>query len=98
MTRSLVPCRMKEVIADLQDAVERADNPRDIDKLFHQRISTLEAKVESIRSDVQATVSDMMEGGGRVLAPSNRLGHDGRWGLGLSTKQEWNTKVKSHMT
>lgn len=58
---------MKDVIADLQDAVERADAPRDIDKLFHQRISTLEAKVEGIRNEVQVTISDMMEGEGRAL-------------------------------
>ena len=52
---------MQDVIADMQDAFDKMDEPRDIDKLFHQRISTLEAKLEGIRNEVQLAVSDMME-------------------------------------
>jgi hypothetical protein len=51
-----------KVIVGLQNDMEKMDEPRETDKLFHQRLSSLEAKMEGIRSEVREAVSDIMEG------------------------------------
>lgn len=54
--------RMKDMINSLQNDVNKMDEPREMDKLFHQRINSLESKMDGIRNEVREAVSDMMEG------------------------------------
>jgi hypothetical protein len=51
-------------VTDLQTAFNKINEPREIDKLFHQRISTVEAKLDGISYEVKLAVSDLMEGVG----------------------------------
>ncbi|GAX77497.1 hypothetical protein CEUSTIGMA_g4941.t1 [Chlamydomonas eustigma] len=48
-------------IGDMQTAINKSNEPREIDKLFHQRISTVEAKLDGIGNEVKLAVSDLME-------------------------------------
>lgn len=53
-------CRLKESVATLQEVVRRADAPREVEKVFHQRISALEGKLEDIRGEVRAAADEIL--------------------------------------
>ncbi len=58
---------LQETVASLKKGKGVGSEPSDIDKLFHQRISAVEAKIEGVSNEIKLAVSEMMGGEGWIL-------------------------------
>ena len=55
---------MNESLSDLRDQVKKAFEPRDMDTLFHQRLTSLEGDLGDFKSEVNMLLGQAMEGAG----------------------------------
>eukprot|EP00798_Chlamydomonas_sp_ICE-L_P031624 gene31624-6818_t len=52
---------VQDDICELKDQVKKSGEPREMDTLFHSRVSALEGKLNDIKNEVHAAVADILD-------------------------------------
>lgn len=57
---------LEQDLQELRKDVKKANEPREMDTLFHSRVSLLESKLSDIKNEVHAAVADIMDDVARI--------------------------------